>query len=206
MTTSGAQDFGSPPLLTTQNLGAVVSPLDPGSTSQLTHYFVVRATDDGGGSEDNIVEMAVQPLLDPAKDQDGDGMTNSYEEAHSLNPFDAADALLDPDNDGLTTFEECAFGCDPNEASSANLPQSARVDVDGVIYFALSYVRDQAPGTPAITAEVSADLVTWNFGPTHTTEHSVTPNGDGTDTVVVRMTAPMTDSPRDFIRLRITSN
>jgi len=204
--TSGSQNFGSPPLLTTQNLSIEISPLDPGSTSQLTHYFVVRATDDGGGSESNTVERSVQPLLDPVRDQDGDGMTNSYETAHSLNPFDATDALQDPDNDGLTTLEECAFGSDPNDASSANRPQPAQVDVGGTLHFALSYIRAQAPGTPTITPEISGDLMTWNSGPAHTTEFSVTDNLDGNDTVVVRMVAPMAASPRDFMRLRVTAN
>ena len=75
-----------------------------------------------------------------------------------------------------------------------------------MVYFALSYIRSQAPGTPAIAAEISSNLMTWNSGPTHTTEEPVTDNLDGTDTVVVRMIAPMTDSPQDFMRLRVTAN
>jgi hypothetical protein len=62
----------------------------------------------------------VQPQLDPAKDQDGDGMPNSYEQTYGLNPFSAADAGLDPDGDGFTSLQESIAGTSP--VSSGDLP------------------------------------------------------------------------------------
>ncbi|MBI4433561.1 hypothetical protein HY632_02225 [Candidatus Uhrbacteria bacterium] len=46
-------------------------------------------------------------------DDDGDGLPDAWEEAHGLNPRDAADARRDPDGDGATTIEEYRAGTDP---------------------------------------------------------------------------------------------
>lgn len=47
-------------------------------------------------------------------DIDNDGIPNSYETAHGLDPYNAADALLDPDNDGLNNLAEYQHGTDIN--------------------------------------------------------------------------------------------
>jgi len=59
-------------------------------------------------------------LLDPVKDQDGDGMPNSYEQAYGLDPFNTADAGLDPDGDGFTSLQESVAGTSP--VSGSDLP------------------------------------------------------------------------------------
>lgn len=202
-TASGAQDLGHP-LLTTGALGALVAPLPPGTDAPLVWFFVVRATDARGVTDDNTVELAVQPLPDPAKDQDGDGMCNAFEQGHGLDPFDPADALEDPDRDGLGNLAECAFGSDPRDGTSARRPQAAVVDVAGVSHFALRSVRSTGNPTAVITAEVSGDLVTWQSGPGFTTIHQATDNGDGTETLIERMLAPVSESARHFMRLRVT--
>ena len=147
------------PVLTTQDLSAVVSPLDPGSTSQLTHYFVVRATDDAGGSETNTVEIAVQPLLDPAKDQDGDGMTNGLESQYGFNPFDPADATADSDGDGFTSLQESVAGTSP--ISSADLPRIESVTRDGND-FHVRFPTIKRPAIPSPVARVVDETGTWN--------------------------------------------
>jgi hypothetical protein len=110
--TSGGQNF-TLPVLTTSNLTAFVSPLDPGTTNPLTYYFVVRATDALGSTESNVLQLALQPLLDGAKDQDGDTIPNAFEQAHGLNPFDPFDADLDQDGDGFTSRTEYVAGTSP---------------------------------------------------------------------------------------------
>ena len=48
-------------------------------------------------------------------DSDGDGMPDSWEITHGLNPDDETDAALDPDGDGLTNFQEYTLGTDPQK-------------------------------------------------------------------------------------------
>ena len=203
-TTSVGQDFSSP-VLTTENLSEVIS-LDPGSSSRLTYYFVARATDACGGNENNTVEMSVQPLIVSTKDQDGDGMTNAFEELYLLDPFSAVDALQDLDFDDLTNLEEDVFGSNPLEAASAHRLRAIKVDVGGIDYLALSYTRKQGVLQAQIVVEVSDDLVSWNAGPAFTSTVSVTDKGDGLDTVIERVNDPMIDSTAYFMRIQVIPN
>jgi hypothetical protein len=130
-TTSGGQNF-SLPALTTNALSVYLAPLDPGTNYWLTYYFVVRASDPCGGSELNTVELSLQPLLDPSKDQDADGMPNGYEQAYGLNPFDAADAALDPDGDGYTSLQESVAGTSPVNGSDLPRIRSVTTELDGI--------------------------------------------------------------------------
>jgi hypothetical protein len=59
--------------------------------------------------------------LDPALDQDEDGLPNGYEETYGFDPFDAADATRDGDGDGFSNHDEYIAGTAPN--SSAALPR-----------------------------------------------------------------------------------
>lgn len=127
-TTSGGQNFTSP-VLSTNALSVVLAPLDPGTNNWLTYYFVVRASDPCGGSETNTVELSVQPWLDPAKDQDGDGMPNGFEQTYGLDPFNAGDAGLDLDNDGFTSLQE--FVANTSPVNSSDFPRIASVIADG---------------------------------------------------------------------------
>jgi hypothetical protein len=119
-TTPGGENFASP-VAQVSAQPVFISSLDPGSTNAITYYFVCRATDACGNSESNSVEQGLQPLLNPASDQDGDGIPNGYEQAHGLNPFDATDAALDNDGDGFSNLQEYQAGTDPNDATDKPL-------------------------------------------------------------------------------------
>lgn len=49
-----------------------------------------------------------------SSDADGDGLPNSWEVAHGLNPFWAGDVELDSDGDGLSNLDEFNAGTKPN--------------------------------------------------------------------------------------------
>lgn len=52
------------------------------------------------------------------EDDDGDGMPDSWETQHGLDPLDPDDADLDPDEDGLTNRIESQGGTNPNRAET----------------------------------------------------------------------------------------
>ena len=51
-------------------------------------------------------------------DNDGDGMSNAFEDANGLDKFSAADAAQDADGDGRTNLAESIAGTDPRNAAS----------------------------------------------------------------------------------------
>ena len=67
-------------------------------------------------------------------DTDGDGMPDSWEEAHKLNPLDPADAAADSDGDGMSNLQEYLSATNPEDPTS-------RLGVDGIL-------RPEHPGEP----------------------------------------------------------
>lgn len=71
-----------------------------------TYAFTAVATDDlGNTTTSSIVNVSANAL-----DTDGDGIPDSYETAHGLNPANPADAVLDGDGDGVSNRNEFIFG------------------------------------------------------------------------------------------------
>ncbi len=64
-------------------------------------------------------------------DSDGDGIPDSWELAHGLDPFTPADAALDPDGDGRTNLSEYLAGTDPQKPGDP-VRLSVELDRDGV--------------------------------------------------------------------------
>jgi hypothetical protein len=57
-------------------------------------------------------------VLDPTRDDDGDGMPNGWEQTHGLDPLNAADANADNDGDGMSNWQEYLAGTDPTNSAS----------------------------------------------------------------------------------------
>jgi beta-glucanase (GH16 family) len=105
------------PLLDT-NVFSVFIPLYPGSNSPITYFFEVDAIDACGTFDTNLVELSVQPLLDPNKSQIGDGILNGWKQQYGFNPFDSTVAAADPDGDGLSNLQEFLLGTNPLDNNS----------------------------------------------------------------------------------------
>jgi T5SS/PEP-CTERM-associated repeat protein len=58
-------------------------------------------------------------VLNSNRDDDGDGIPNGWEQAHGLDPLNAADANLDTDGDGMSNLQEYLSGTDPTNSASA---------------------------------------------------------------------------------------
>jgi T5SS/PEP-CTERM-associated repeat protein len=57
-------------------------------------------------------------VLDPSRDDDGDGIPNGWEQSHGFDPLNAVDANVDTDHDGFTNLEEFQAGTDPTNLIS----------------------------------------------------------------------------------------
>ncbi|MCX8107550.1 MAG: lamin tail domain-containing protein, partial [Verrucomicrobiae bacterium] len=80
-------------------------------------------------------------------DSDSDGIPDSWERAHGLNPFDPSDAQTDPDADRLTNLEEYLAGTSPHDKYSALRFTSIWVENDTV------HIRFQAVAGRTYTIE-----------------------------------------------------
>jgi Fungalysin metallopeptidase (M36)/Bacterial TSP3 repeat len=89
-------------------------------------------------------------------DTDGDGIPDSYELSHGMNPNDPTDAALDSDGDGQTNLQEYLAGTNPNDASSVLRISSVKIQFP-LVYFSfptqlgatyqVEYCDDLAVGT-----------------------------------------------------------
>ncbi len=70
--------------------------------------LTLEVEDDDGGRGDAEWTVTVDQL-----DEDGDGLSDTWETEVGLDPTDASDAGGDPDGDGRTSAEEFALGTDP---------------------------------------------------------------------------------------------
>ncbi len=64
------------------------------------------------------------------KDTDNDGMPDSWENEHGLDPNDPSDTDEDYDEDGLTNYQEYTYGTDPNNADSDGDGVSDKKEID----------------------------------------------------------------------------
>ncbi len=105
----------------------------------------------------------------------------------------------DPDGDGRSNLLEFALGSDPASADSQAGPETLLVPMDGQEYLALQVSRNAFATSLAWEAEVSSDLGSWAAGPEHTVVLRDTPTE-----LWVRDARPLSESPRRFMRLRVS--
>ena len=92
----------------------------PASTSQ--DYVLVNI-----GQAKALFDFEVHSIV---LDSDGDGMPDTWETAHGLDPNDASDALEDLDGDQIKNLDEYRYGLDPlsdDRAPGSGIPKSSFV-------------------------------------------------------------------------------
>jgi len=109
-----------------------------------------------------------------------------------------------PAGDGVPNLIKYALGLGPMTNGSQYLPVTGTTTISGTNYLTLTYTQVIAATDIVYTVEVSNDLLTWNSGTGYTAVLSTTPNGDGTNTVVVQDLAPAGSTPHQYMRLKVT--
>ncbi len=85
------------------------------NTATVGIYTLTYTATDAAGNLALPVTRTVNVVLDPAADEDGDGISNGGEISGGTNPYQK-----DSDGDGVNDPVELADGTNPNDASSYN--------------------------------------------------------------------------------------
>jgi hypothetical protein len=108
-----------------------------------------------------------------------------------------ADPASDGDEDGLTDLEEYALGSDPTVMNAGPLQGFTQMPLTTE---RIAFTRRQGVTDAQVGIQISNELTSWATTPA--TILSTTPNGDGTEQVVVEISA--TTGTRRFIRLVVS--
>lgn len=131
--------------------------------------------------------------------------------AGGADSFLAADDA-DPDGDSLNNLLEYAGKLDPNSPNATAELCHGKITAG---HYQFSCRRLQGAGTGSVVGgyilgdiryviEWSGDLVQWQSGAEHFEQvGSAVPNGDGTETVTVRLNKPATELAKAYLRLRV---
>ncbi|MCC5805208.1 MAG: RICIN domain-containing protein [Opitutales bacterium] len=105
---------------------------------------------------------------------------------------------ISPTGDGVANVFKFIVGLDPLTPSTSPF-QHVQHSAGNEQYLALAFPRRQNTGDITLTVQTATDLAfATNLG---SVEVSATPRGDGTDDVLVRSAVPLSEAPRQFIRV-----
>lgn len=161
-----------------------------GDASGETNPLVVAMDDDKTITANFVLTLTGFPLWRY-------GLFNQEERADES----LSGAQADFDGDRLTNFEEYLRGTNPKELNFETGVELVEIEVEGEFYLAIRYLRDKSVGGVEQRVEVGDDLENWLSGPTYTDIPEVVDNGDGTETVTVRLLDTVDSLPQWFIRL-----
>jgi len=124
--------------------------------------------------------------------------------ARFFSPAELADPLVsaaeaDASGDGVPNLVKYALGIDPAIRTRAGLPA---VGTEGG-FLTFSFQKLGNTTDLSLVVEISIDLISWSA---LTTEATVIDNGDGTENLTLRSDTPLSNEPRQFIRLKVIQN
>jgi hypothetical protein len=176
-------------------LGNTLVPQGAGSVS-------IRASQPGNGN------FSAAPDVDAVM-----VITSDFEQsgwrAHFFTSADLADPsvsgpLVDPDGDGLVNLIEFSMNLDPKTSDAhRKLCVYQEVEDGGVAYPAMTIRRRSDYPDLTSTVEASTDLAIWSASGTVELAPP-TDNGDGTETVTIRSTLPISGNPGQSLRLKVS--
>ena len=187
----------------------------PGATRSVYSIASVSASDAANYTCDVTsgvsVTSATATLVIPPDDLDQDGMADSWEVAFFGNTNQLGTG--DFDGDGVVNFLEYALGTVPNDRASQSLPTASVVEDTGSDYLTISYRRLQGGiGTTGVnytaggvryTVQYDVDLTgPWSSGGVEQVGPAIS-NGDGTETVTVRVLTPIDVQDTLFMRVLV---
>lgn len=118
----------------------------------------------------------------------------------------AGDPLADDDGNGLSNLLDHALGNTLTPTGAyPTITSVAHNDGIGLKeYLGVSYRANLTDPNLNFIIEVSPDLVNWTDGPAATQLAEHVDQGDGTANIIMRSATPVSDLPRQFIRLKVT--
>ena len=118
----------------------------------------------------------------------------------------AGDPLADDDGNGLSNLLDHALGNTITPTKAVPVITSVPYnDGSGLKdYLGVSYRSNLTDPNLEFIIEVSPDLVNWADGPAATQLAEHVDQGDGTANIIMRSATPVSDLPKQFIRLKVT--
>lgn len=149
--------------------------------------------------------------LNTTGDFDGDGIPDTWEIAHNLDPNDATGfqgASADADNDGMNNFGEYVFGLNlsVSDAKYAATVGEAINPADGKRYLTFTYRKLINSNGLTYRVQTSSNLSNWSSNGPDIEPISTVPAGDGvTELVTVRIKPPLEDGITKFVRVQVVT-
>ena len=163
---------------------------------------VIRASQSGNGNYQSAPD-AVATIAVTSDYQQSVWKQQHFSPAELANPSYSG-PLADPDGDGFPNLVEFSMNLDPKAANhQSGFCVYQEVNLSGQRYPAMTIRRRiNHPGLASIV-ESATDLEHWSDS--NTIEHGdPANNGDGTETIQIRSTLPLSTTPRQWLRLRVT--
>lgn len=110
-----------------------------------------------------------------------------------------------PANDGVSNLLKYALGLDPFTPSAGLVPVTEVVNIAGLNYLQIRFVRPSPLANANYIGETSGDLLAWSASPTDVETLVSSGPGPNQQTVIYRDRRPIAAPLHRFLRLRVTT-